>query len=542
MNNGLNTTGWSNEKADPAEKDPMESGNKAGVESNEPSLKPALGIGTYILFMCLIVFLSKMLFISRYASLMPFWDQWEGEGLSLYKPYLDGTLGFRELLKPHNEHSIFSTRILQLVAFELNGNWDNLTLVFLNSFVNVAAVAVVVNLAVKPLEARWAKTLVFMLTVFFSLPIAWVNIVWGFQSQFYFVILYTSLSIWLSVGSPVLSKRWIAGFCLGILAFFNVSGGIMIFPVLFLFSAIRFWFHPEERRNSVIGCILCLVFFAAAFMLVPTTPGAHVSRAKSLSDFILAFGRILSWPVHVWHVHALLIWLPTAALGLHLWRKGFPKEDKATAVLALSIWVLFIEFLLAYARATEPTSSRFLDMIMVGVVTNASAAFILLQRMRSDRLKGMLTIAGSALLVWLGAWCAYSVKISLKDVTIWKNNGIKQKENVRAYMLTGDSSFLYVPRKSHVPYRAAAMETMLNIPEIRGILPEELGSTEAERAYCLGKTMLKGRLSTVLVPFRNAMLEHSLQLLVFFGVLYAIFFLLQLRVDGGWKRSSFRMV
>lgn len=66
------------------------------------------------------LYLTPSFFITQYGNATPYWDQWNAEAELLYKPYLEGNLSWSSLLAPHNEHRIFTTRILALGLLELN--------------------------------------------------------------------------------------------------------------------------------------------------------------------------------------------------------------------------------------------------------------------------------------------------------------------------------------------------------------------------------------------------------------------------------------
>jgi hypothetical protein len=54
----------------------------------------------------LIVVGARLWLVSLYGSSVPFMDQWDDEGATLFKPWLEGTLRLSDLFQPHNEHRI----------------------------------------------------------------------------------------------------------------------------------------------------------------------------------------------------------------------------------------------------------------------------------------------------------------------------------------------------------------------------------------------------------------------------------------------------
>ncbi|MBE7213072.1 MAG: hypothetical protein INR65_18830, partial [Gluconacetobacter diazotrophicus] len=65
----------------------------------------------------LVVVGTRFWLVERYATPLPYWDQWDGIGALILKPWLEGHLHFAALIVPHNEHRIFLTRVWSLGIF-----------------------------------------------------------------------------------------------------------------------------------------------------------------------------------------------------------------------------------------------------------------------------------------------------------------------------------------------------------------------------------------------------------------------------------------
>ena len=61
----------------------------------------------------------KIWLISYNGNMTPFWDQW-AEANGVYRAYLNHTLTSRQMLNPHNEHRIFTTRLLALLLLKVS--------------------------------------------------------------------------------------------------------------------------------------------------------------------------------------------------------------------------------------------------------------------------------------------------------------------------------------------------------------------------------------------------------------------------------------
>lgn len=62
-----------------------------------------------------ILFGTKFLLIDKYGNATPYWDQWDSEAHGLYMSFLNGRLGWEQLVAAHNEHRILIPRLLAIV-------------------------------------------------------------------------------------------------------------------------------------------------------------------------------------------------------------------------------------------------------------------------------------------------------------------------------------------------------------------------------------------------------------------------------------------
>ena len=145
----------------------------------------------YPLACALVVIGAKCWMIASYGSPTPFWDQWDAEGVILYPKYLGGTLQISDLIAPHNEHRILVTRLWSLLLLALEGYWDPILQMVANTLILGVVVALFIA-AFRPILDRWSW-LAFALfsMVIFSLPFGWDNTLSGFNSQWYFLLLFS---------------------------------------------------------------------------------------------------------------------------------------------------------------------------------------------------------------------------------------------------------------------------------------------------------------------------------------------------------------
>lgn len=70
------------------------------------------------LIVFLIVYLSRILYVTYLSVDIPWSDQWDGEIEKVYFKVLDGTLSLGNLWAQANEHRIVLTKLLNLLSFE----------------------------------------------------------------------------------------------------------------------------------------------------------------------------------------------------------------------------------------------------------------------------------------------------------------------------------------------------------------------------------------------------------------------------------------
>src|ERR1043166_4886362 len=144
----------------------------------------------------LVVVGARFWLVSLYGSAVPIGDQWDGEAANLFKPWIEGTLRFGDLLQPHNEHRIFLSRLLALGLLWLNSQWDAQLEMAVNALL-CGTIAVLVALALVRLFGGHARTLIILAVgLWLALPYGHENTLWGFQSSFYFLIFFSLLAIW----------------------------------------------------------------------------------------------------------------------------------------------------------------------------------------------------------------------------------------------------------------------------------------------------------------------------------------------------------
>jgi len=426
----------------------------------------------WLVAFALALFGIKLWLIGAYANATPFWDQWDAEAAFLYQPYLEGRLGWSELLAPHNEHRILTTRLLALFLLEANGSWNPVLQMVVNAAIH-AGILVLFVVAVRPALGSGGvlAALVFALALF-GVPYAWENTLAGFQSQFYLVLLFSLASLWLLVPAEPLSRRWWAGAMLAILAFFSLASGVFA-PAAAAAIGLAFYvlgIRRSARQLVAIGILGAL--FLAGVALTPNHPGHEGLKAGSLLQFVEALRATLSWPFPPRFLATILRNGPVVVfLAWVLWKRP-PAKDALWLLAAFGLWALVQVASLAYGRAAGSLASRYTDLLAIGVFANL-LCLIALHAIRPGGWRWIITPLAAVWATAVLAALVWHVGKPLPDVLAQKRaTGLAQETNVRQFIVTGDRAHLEGKPPLHVPYPSAErLAGILASPRLREILP-----------------------------------------------------------------------
>src|ERR1700694_1913676 len=134
---------------------------------------------------CALVLLAlgvKLWIIRHYATQALIVDDWDALAAFLLAPFADSTLTLSQLFAAHNEHRIFTTRVISLLLFVANGGWDPLLQMIVNAAIHVAlGVAMLVVLGAQRGRAAVAS-LALVIAILLATPNATENPVWGIET------------------------------------------------------------------------------------------------------------------------------------------------------------------------------------------------------------------------------------------------------------------------------------------------------------------------------------------------------------------------
>jgi hypothetical protein len=408
-------------------------------------------------------------------------DQWDGEGATLFKPWLEGTFHFSDLFQPHNEHRIVLSRLLALGLLALNGQWDAQLEMVVNALL-CGAIAVLITVALVSLFGPDRRRLfAFTVGLWSALPYGHENTLWAFESSFYFLLFFSLVAIWGLGLHPLFSWRWWTGAAGLLLACLSMASGFFPALVLLGLSALRSTTRRRLDRNSAILIVLCCAVVAIAFYFRTTVPGHAAIRANSFSVWANFAGSCLAWPFCTTSAACVVMYLPAGLLVVRYLSKRPTDLDatwrrQAEAVIGVSAWVILQAAAMAYLRGgnTLPHPvSRYMDILALGALANFFAILLLTREMPEGTAARQTGIALAT--CWITALAAGSILISQRELgsrTVRTQSLSAIEETVRAYVATGDRTHLEANSPMAIPYpRPERLAMLLDDPTIRGILP-----------------------------------------------------------------------
>jgi hypothetical protein len=342
------------------------------------------------------------------------------------------------------------------------------------------------------IKSGW-PSLAFLLIILFAIPFSHENILGGFQSQFYALLLLSLIAMVLLIEAPTFSGAWWAGLALAALSFLTMASGaltpfaaagFMIFQIL---AGAR---RSSPREYAAIPILIGTGFALLAFTVA--IPAHAWLRAENPLDFIFALSQALGWPVPLSILSPFLLNAPLILLAVYLFRQRRPTTDPAWRILGLAAWVGLQGVSLAYGRAVSELAPRYLDTMALLTVLNFVALLALKgfipERWRlrfANRMAPAWFAVIGACLVWHAAQLP---RYFLKEVP----RSAARTENFTTFVRTGNAAALDQPYL-HIPYPdPARLAAIASAPEILGTLHPSFGAPVRHREAVRQRLLLHG--------------------------------------------------
>ena len=419
---------------------------------------------------------AKLWLIHRFGSPFPFLDQWEVEAADLYIPWFAGHLSLADLFRAHNEHRLFFTRLYSLGLLLLNGQWDCQLQMVVNAIIHSATTAGFGWVLASMLGRKYWRLIWPLLALYLACPFAWENTLWGMENQFYFLLIFSLLCIWLLALHEPLSRLWWLGAIVAVAALFTAASGFLAVVAVLCLSVLELHGSSDWRRQLPTW-MLCALIAVAGLLLKGNVPGAaHIMAARSIGDFLQTLGKNLAWPWVTMPLFALCNLFPISLLLWRRWRERAPASRAEKLVLGIAAWVFLQSLATAYARGAHGAApeSRYMDCLALLVIVDALSIALLLTRSSELVVHSRFCRIGFAVcaLLWLiglGLLSSFDLRIALPLRAAQQQN---QLANTLAFLASDDEQLFTHKQSADVPLPdTTRLAAILRNPDIRRILP-----------------------------------------------------------------------
>src|SRR5262249_28588876 len=147
------------------------------------------------------------------------------------------------------------------------------------------------------------------------------------------------------------SWSWFLGWAFSLCALVTAAGGVMVPFAIVCVAALGALNDPRRLRDlAKTGGVALLVLGAGAAVASPALPAHQSLNARTLTEFTVAFTRNMAWPWIDRPLMSVIMWLPTVALLVAIWRRRGRTNGLERFAIGLGVWVLLISGAIAYGR------------------------------------------------------------------------------------------------------------------------------------------------------------------------------------------------
>jgi hypothetical protein len=421
----------------------------------------------------LVIFGAKLCLILKYGSDIPYWDQWDSEAMLLLKPWKEGTLEFLSLFGPHNEHRIFFTKVWALFLTTINHQWDAQLETCANILIHLLSAFFFLKLGSKYFQKLHLALFSILVVLLYSFPHNWENTLRGFQSQFYFLSVFSILYIWGSFRERPFHWTWYIAQVAGLCSIFSMASGFLSALAIALIISLQTVYHRKLNKRNVPTFFLSVVFVGLGIILRVPAPHHDSLKADSIATFLQSAFKILAWP-ESFPLIAFIFLIPLVFFFKNIFGEKSKKED--TIITALIVWIALQLGALAYSRGGHHLgiASRYTDLYSIYLILSALCTLILCNRHFKNSL-----IKSAIILIWalplsLGIYSKYSSFMKRTGPTLTVQN-TAQKENLKNFLNTGNIEALSDKPKNHIPYpHVDILKSILEDESIQQLLPSSI--------------------------------------------------------------------
>ena len=422
---------------------------------------------------------AKFCVMRACSSPLPFFDQWNGEGVDLLQPWLHGNLHWSNLFAFHVQHRIVLTRLFVLGLFQANGGqWDTQVEMIVAAGFHALCAVVLGAVLARRLGPAMEDRLLVVLALLFMLPFGWENTLsGGFQSQFYFLLGLSFVTIWGLGTQRPFAPGWWLGVGTAVLSYVSM-GSAPLTPLAVAAAAVLQWRQPgrDPRAGRVTlgaAILLCAVGFG---LCIGVDPNASL-QPRSASAFVEKFLGLLGWP-NPTALAAPLAYAPWAFLLVRRLRDPHRPAGAAERILLpLGIFTLLNTAAIAFGRNQYRglLVSRYMDVLSIGAFVNFACLLQFAGETRTAREHAWVRAAGAGwlglLAFGLGPLTAHNFNV---DLPFMRSCNAQEDANVAALVAHPDPAL--TRGKNAFDYQCQDARLMMRLvqdPLVRAVLPSQ---------------------------------------------------------------------
>ena len=314
----------------------------------------------------LAVWALRVALVGELGTGIPFWDQWDREGLIIYEPWLQGQLSWRAIFEPHLEHRIVWTHLWNLGIFELCGQWDPMVQMVAQALIPaVTAGFCVWGLLAARMEWYWRGAVLLGALIAFGAPYAFSNCLWGFQSQFGFLVALSLLGCAATAFAWRQTRyRWLA-LLAGLAAPLAMGAGALAGPVIIVLTIVVILTGKKLSRASGQMLVIGVICFLWGGLWRSDSTVMLFARVESMARFGQVWMAALAWPNCQISWLAVLAGLPVALLVVQVVRREITAQPHVLFLIGMAVWAAGCAAGGAWTRGgVDPTPpSRYCDFL-----------------------------------------------------------------------------------------------------------------------------------------------------------------------------------
>ncbi|WP_313283652.1 hypothetical protein [Stenotrophomonas indicatrix] len=427
----------------------------------------------------------RLFYVQHFAVPMPFWDQWDAEGAFLLKPWIDGTFPWADLIRTHNEHRILPTRLVTLATYLVTGQWNNMYEARVAALVFCLIPGMLVWQSLRQKEAGAHRWLLVVAALLLSvLPFAWENFLVGFQSQFYFLVLFSLCAIRLAATQHENILVMATVVALSILATLTMASGLFTLVAVAGTYVLACLCLPGRRWPALCTTAVLAALACYAYLKLPIIPEHRTLQAQNAHELVDAISHVLGWPLVGPHWAIAALWLPCIVyIARMVVLRRATRTDLSMA--GLCAWSALQGLAIAYGRGhgLDTPAARYTELFTPGLFGNAWFA---LRLWNTEGLKKQLRAGAQLLaLAFAGTFLVgmlIRVPMDARAMTARHDAARLQEKNTLLYLTSGDPAALEV-NAFEIPYpNASRLRGLLDDPALKNALYVEVVPAQQKNA------------------------------------------------------------